>query len=73
MRPQRIQPSDDDGDCDSNSADDADVDDNNDDSGKQQHKQTPQQHSSTATYTTDGRNSPWYDPNTVDGKSKSRQ
>ena len=39
MRPQRIHHSDDDGDCDSNSANDADVDDNSDDGGKQQRKQ----------------------------------
>ena len=48
MRPQRIHHSDDDGDCDSNSAIDADVDDDNDDGGKQQRKQMQQQHSSAA-------------------------
>ena len=52
MRPQRIHHSDDDGDCDSNSANDADVDDDNDDGGKQQRKQMQQQHSSPATKTT---------------------
>ena len=36
MRPQRIHHSDDDGDCDSNSANDADVEDDSDDGGKQQ-------------------------------------
>ena len=36
MRAQRIHHSNDDGDCDSNSANDADVDHDNDDSGKQQ-------------------------------------
>ena len=52
MRPQRIHHSDDDGDCDSNSANDADVDDDSDDGGKQQRKQVQQQHSSPATKTT---------------------
>ena len=42
----------DDGDCDSNSANDADVDDDNDDGGKQQRKQMQQQHSSAAIKTT---------------------
>ena len=56
MRRQRIHPSDDDGECDSNSAEDSDVDDDTDDSGKQQRRQTAQQHSSTATYTADKRN-----------------
>ena len=51
MRPQRIHHSNDDGDCDSNSANDADVDDDNDDGGKQQRKQMQQQHSSPATKT----------------------
>ena len=39
MRAQRIHHSDDDGDCDSNSANDADVDDDSDDGGQQQRKQ----------------------------------
>ena len=71
MRRQRIHPSDDDGDCDSNNADDADVDDDNDDGGKQQRRQMPQQHSSTATYTADERNSPSCHVNTVDGYDQS--
>ena len=52
MRPQRIHHSNDDGDCDSNSANDADIDDDIDDGGKQQRKQMQQQHSSPATKTT---------------------
>ena len=49
MRPQRIHHSNDDGDCDSNSANDADIDDYMDDGGQQQRKQMRQQHSSPAT------------------------
>ena len=56
MRRQRIHPSDDDGECDSNGAEDFDVDDDTHDSRKQQRRQTAQQHSSTATYTADKRN-----------------
>ena len=52
MRPQRIHHSEDDGDCDSNSANDAVVDDDSDDGGKQQRKQVQQQHSSPASKTT---------------------
>ena len=48
MRPQRIHHSNDDGDCDSNSANDADIDEDIDDGGKQQRKQMQQQHSSAA-------------------------
>ena len=49
MRAQRIHDSGDDGNCDSNSANDSDVDDDNDGGGKQQRKQMQQKDSSPAT------------------------
>ena len=52
MRPQRIHHSDDDGHCDSSSANDADVDNSKNDGGKQQRKTMQQQHSSAAIKTT---------------------
>ena len=48
MRPQRKHDSNDDGDCDSNTANGADIDEDIDDGGKQQRKQMQQQHSSAA-------------------------
>ena len=51
MRPQRIHHSNDDGDCDSNSANDADIDDDIDDGGMQQRKEMRQKHCSSDTQT----------------------
>ena len=48
MRPQRKHDSHEDGDCDSNSANDADVEDNSNDGGKHESKQLQQQQSSTS-------------------------
>ena len=52
MRAQRIHDSGDDGNCDSNSANDSDVEDDNDDCGKQQRNQMQHQHNSPDTKTT---------------------
>ena len=70
---ERIQYSDDDGHCDSNSANDADVDDDNDDGGKQQRRQMPQQHSSTATYAANERNVSSCHLNIVDANDQSHE
>ena len=52
MRAQRIHDSGDDGNCDSNSANNSDVEDDNDDCGTQQRNQMQHQHNSPVTKTT---------------------